>query len=73
MFSIRNIIGLAVLLMVIGAVALGWPTFSSYLRTGAGMAGDSVRSMVPTGFEVERLQVLVEDLDQTIAEQRPGW
>lgn len=70
MRPIRTAAHVAIVVVCVGAVLLAWKPLSSYVRTGAHLAGENARSMVPTGFEIERLETLVHDLDQTLAEQR---
>ena len=53
-----------------GALLLGIGPLSSYIRTSARVAGENVAQAVPAGFEIERIQTLVGDLDQVIAEQQ---
>ena len=53
-----------------GVVLAGWGPLSSYVRTGARMAGDTVHDSVPTGFEIERIETMVHDLDEVIADQQ---
>ncbi len=53
-----------------GVLLLGWGPVSSYVRTGARLAGENARQMVPTDFEVERLETMIGDLDQTVQKQR---
>lgn len=56
---------------IVGALSLaGIAMSNSYVRTGANMAGEQLRSSVPTDFEIERLDLLVNDLDATLATQR---
>lgn len=70
MLFIRPLFYAATATVVIGVLAVGWSGLSSYLRTSAHLAGDSLRSQVPTHFEIERLSTLVDDLDATLATQR---
>lgn len=53
-----------------GALLLGFGPLSSYLRTSARVAHDSVHDAVPTGFEIKRIQTLVGDLDEVIVDQQ---
>jgi DNA repair exonuclease SbcCD ATPase subunit len=53
-----------------GALLLGLGPLSSYLRTSARVAQDNLHDAVPAGFEIERIQTLVGDLDQVITEQQ---
>lgn len=64
--------GLAVIggTIIIGAVVWHWDSISTWIRTGARVAGDAAHSSVPTGFEIERIQTMVGDLDDVIFEQR---
>ncbi len=55
---------------IAGTLLIGWKPMSSYLQTGARVAGEAARDAVPTGFEIERLQTLIGDLDKVLAEQR---
>ena len=43
---------------------------SSYIRTGTRLASEGAHDMVPTNFEIERIETLVRDLDATVAQQR---
>lgn len=60
--------------LAVGAFGLlttiGFAMNNSYVRTGAHMAEEQLRSTVPTEFEIERLDILVADLDETLAKQR---
>lgn len=53
-----------------GALLLGMGPLSSYIRTSARVASDNVHEAVPASFEIERIQTLVGDLDDVIAEQQ---
>jgi len=53
-----------------GALLASVGPLSSYLRTSARVAGQAAHDAVPTSFEVERIQTLVDDLDQVIGEQQ---
>ncbi|MDA3963628.1 MAG: hypothetical protein PF961_22810, partial [Planctomycetota bacterium] len=56
--------------MLGGALLLGLGPLSSYLRTSARVATENVHNAVPTGFEIERIQTLVGDLDDVIIDQQ---
>ena len=52
-----------------GLLLAAWHPVSSYVRTGAHVAHEAALDAVPLGFEVERIETLVNDLDEVIREQ----
>lgn len=54
---------------ILTAGVLTWGATSSYVRTGLRTAGEAAHDMVPTDFEIERIQTLIGDLDSVIVEQ----
>lgn len=52
-----------------GTLLLGWSTFSTWARTSARLVREGAQSAVPTGFEIERIQTMVNDLDGVISRQ----
>ena len=70
MFGIKKTVYLGTGAAIAAALLLGWSTFSSYARTGARMAAESAHDAVPVTFEINRLETLINDLDQVMIEQR---
>lgn len=57
-------------IVLVGAALAAWGPLSSYVRTGARLARDHAHDAVPTGFEIERIQTMVHDLDEVVGEQQ---
>lgn len=70
MFGCKKIVYTVSGAAIAGVLLLGWSTFSSYVRTGAGMAAESMHDAVPVSFEIRRLETLIGDLDKVMREQQ---
>lgn len=54
---------------LLGIGLLAWQPASSYFRTGLRSAGEAAHKMVPTTFEIERIETLVHDLESVVGRQ----